>query len=97
MNCSAAFRLSSAVLVTMSSRAFSTFWIGGTTKVPMTARTIRKIARTTKKVPLGMRKLFCFPPSSAASAATAVTAEATLCNSPMPISWRRESRRRTTP
>ena len=41
----------------MLSRSLSTFEIGGTTKVPITPSTIRKMISTTKKVPLGMRKL----------------------------------------
>lgn len=38
-------------------RSPSTFWIGGTTNFAITPSTIRKMARTKKKVPLGMRKL----------------------------------------
>src|ERR1700739_1442124 len=50
----------------MASRSCSTRVIGGTTKVPMTASTMRKMASTKKKVPLGTRKLLVLPPSSAA-------------------------------
>jgi hypothetical protein len=39
-----------------------------TTKVPITPSTIKKMASTKKKVPLGIRKLLV-PPSSAAAAA----------------------------
>ena len=41
----------------MLSRSLSTFEIGGTTKVPITPSTIKKMISTTKKVPLGIRKL----------------------------------------
>ena len=41
----------------MLSRSLSTFEIGGTTKVPITPSTIKKMISTTKKVPLGTRKL----------------------------------------
>ena len=41
----------------MLSRSLSTFEIGGTTKVPITPSTIKKMTSSTKKVPLGTRKL----------------------------------------
>ena len=47
------------VLATISSRSCSTFMIGGTTHFEITPSTIKKIASTTKKVPLGIRKFCC--------------------------------------
>ncbi len=41
----------------MLSRSLSTFEIGGTTKVPITPSTIKKMISSTKKVALGTRKL----------------------------------------
>src|SRR5947208_13786823 len=57
----------------MFSRSFSTFVIGGITNVPITPSTIRKMASTTKKVPLGIRKLLVSPsPAAWLAARTAV-------------------------
>ena len=54
----------------MLSRSLSTFEIGGTTKVPITPSTIKKMISTTKKVPLGTRKLLVPPPSAWPAART---------------------------
>ena len=55
----------------MFSRSLSTLMIGGTTKVPITPSTIKKMISTTKKVPLGRRK---FPSAwLAAARLTALT------------------------
>src|SRR5258705_12174225 len=53
----------------MASRSRSTLETGGTTHLPITPSTIKKIISTIKKVPLGMRKLL-WPPSSAAKRTT---------------------------
>ncbi len=43
----------------MASRSRSTLEIGGTTHLPITPSTIKKMISTKKKVPLGTRKLLC--------------------------------------
>ena len=54
----------------MASRSRKTLLIGGTTHLAITPSTIKKMSSTKKKVPLGIRKLLCPPPSSAARIVT---------------------------
>jgi hypothetical protein len=61
----AAAWLSSCVFATISSRACSADWIGGTTNFQITASTTRKMRSSTKRVPLGTRKLSFFFSASA--------------------------------